>query len=504
MRKFASFSFSCPLDAGNHQDRKQAVLHEVEAWLRQKGAPMEGGTFDLKGGRAEITRDVTNATIGEVHDLSLVEPMEDGRFRTDLSFAFGSNKLSVHGVLSGGSESMAPTYFDARCPYVLRNILKLPYGWTYRGFPVSGKHSVLRGKEGAEELMRLVWMPERKVPLIVVSEEYNGAILSPDLPRLMADELASLAIVVHIDGNASWQVTLSKGKEWSCYNGAIRLFWPGDLTDPMRHPLWSAFRLMEDASSVEHAANRIRNQLRRMIFSQSALAIWEPRLFSDVRQAARDEQIKEQLKHASSAKEFEELAEQYAKEASDLREENKTLEREVRELKGQLEQLNLAFRHQQLGDDAIAPDEQRKPRTVRESVDIAQRRFASELIFGADVAVGIDSLAEDAGPPDKVLDYLEVLAEMTKTMRGGGLGKGMWLWLQDFGVNGSDEESAARNQKGHRDRRSWDNGQGESTYFDKHLKPTDGTSPDRCVRIYFEYSKAHARTVVGWVGRHPD
>jgi hypothetical protein len=504
MRKFASFSFSCPLDAGNHQGRKQAVLNAVDEWLRQKGAPLEGGIFELKGGQAELSRDWTNASIGEVHDLTLVEPMEDGRFRTDLSFAFGSDKLSVHGVLSGGSESMAPTYFDARCPYVLRSILKLPYNWTYRGFPVGGAHKVLRGKEGAEELIRWIWLPERKVPLIVVSEEYNGAMLQPGLPKQLADELASLAMVAHIDAQASWQLTMAKGKEWSCYNGAIRLFWPGEYSDPMRHPLWSAFRLMEDASSVEQAANRIRNQLRRMIFSQSALAVWEPRLFGDVRQAARDERIKEQLKHARSAKEFEELAEQYAKEASDLREENKVLERENRELKGQLKQLNLALHHKQLGDDAIAPDDQRKPISVKEAVDIARRRFAGELLFGDDVSKGIDGLASEAGPPEKILDYLEVLAEMTKTMRGAGLGKSVWLWLKDYGVDGSDEVPQVGKNNTQRNNRTWNNGRGERRYFDAHLKPNEGTGPDLCVRIYFYYEKDLGKSIVGWVGRHPD
>lgn len=504
MRKLASFSFSCQVDDGSRQDRKQAVLDAMEDWLRKKGAPLEGGTFTLKGAQAKLNRSLTTSSIGEVHDFTLVEPSEEGRFRTDLSFAFGTERVSVHATLAAGSESMAPTFFDARCPYVLRSILQLPYGWTYRGFPVGVAHQVLRGKEGAEELMRLVWSPERRVPLVVVSEEYNGAMLHPDLPRLMADELASLAKVVHIDAKVSWQVTMAKGKEWSCYNGAIRLFWPGEVDEPMRHPLWSAFRLMEDASSVEHAATRIRNQLRRMIFSQSALAVWEPRLIGAVRQAARDERIKEQLKQARSAKEYEELAEQYAKDASDLREENKRLEREINELKGQLEQLNIALRHKALGDDAIAPDEQRKPQTVKEAVDIARQRFAGELIFGDDVTDGIKDLAADAGPPEKILDYLEVLAEMTKTMRGEGLGKSMWLWLQEYGVNGSDEEQLTRSSKAMRAKRTWDNGSGERVYFDAHLKPSDGTSPDRCVRIYFLFDKAPGKSRVGWVGRHPD
>lgn len=504
MRKFASFSFSCPVDAGNQEERKRAVLEAVDAWLLQKGAPAEGGRFPTRFGEAELVKGSITSTLGEVWDIALEEPTHDGRFRTELGFAFGANKLSVHGVLSGGSDSMAPTFIDARCPFVLRSILKLPFGWSYRGWPLSGRPLVLRGEAGGAELERLVWSPQRTVPVIVVSEEYNGALLHPGLPAQLADELASLAIVVHIDGKGSWYLTQAKGKEWSCYNGAIRLFWPGELSDPMRHPLWSAYRLMEDASSVEHASTRIRNQLRRMIFSQSALAVWEPRLFSEVRQAARDERVREELKHARSAGEFEQLAEQYAKEASDLRRENKRLERELAELKGQLEQLNLALRHQQLGTDAVAPDDRFEPATVEDAVLLAMDKHGDALLFGADVDLGVKGLKHDACPPLKLFDYLSALAEMTRAMNTGSLGKSDWLWLKDRGVDGSDEEKLTRMNRNHQKARTWDDGSGSKRYFDKHLKPNEATRPDRCVRVYFEYEKSLKKTIVGWVGRHPD
>jgi len=37
-----------------------------------------------------------------------------------------------------------------------------------------------------------------------------------------------------------------------------------------------------------------------------------------------------------------------------------------------------------------------------------------------------------------------------------------------------------------------------------HLKPNDALSPDRCVRIYFDWDDATRQVIVGWVGRHPD
>ncbi len=51
--------------------------------------------------------------------------------------------------------------------------------------------------------------------------------------------------------------------------------------------------------------------------------------------------------------------------------------------------------------------------------------------------------------------------------------------------------------------RTWDDGAGARREFELHLKPAEGTSPDRCVRIYFDYDETAQRAVVGWIGRHP-
>jgi hypothetical protein len=36
------------------------------------------------------------------------------------------------------------------------------------------------------------------------------------------------------------------------------------------------------------------------------------------------------------------------------------------------------------------------------------------------------------------------------------------------------------------------------------LKPSDGTAPDKCVRIYFDWDEGRSKFVIGWIGRHPD
>lgn len=53
-------------------------------------------------------------------------------------------------------------------------------------------------------------------------------------------------------------------------------------------------------------------------------------------------------------------------------------------------------------------------------------------------------------------------------------------------------------------RRTWDDGSGQRRQFEKHLKPNESTSPGRCVRIYYDYDETLKKTIVAWIGRHPD
>ena len=104
-------------------------------------------------------------------------------------------------------------------------------------------------------------------------------------------------------------------------------------------------------------------------------------------------------------------------------------------------------------------------------------------------------------PPDKVYDYLKTLAELSRAMKAG-LGKDILSWLRERGVKASGESETILINTTEMRKRRWHDGTARRE-FDMHLKPADGTSPDRCVRIYFDWSEVSNSIVVGYVGRHP-
>ena len=116
---------------------------------------------------------------------------------------------------------------------------------------------------------------------------------------------------------------------------------------------------------------------------------------------------------------------------------------------------------------------------------------------------GLRVLAPDAGPPEKILRYLSELDTMTEKMKTGTLGMDPNQWLGERNVHYSRESYTIRNSPVEMSKRTWNDGSGGTLQFEDHLKPNDSTSPDQCVRIYFEYDRESGVTLVGWVGRHP-
>ncbi|MGN6187223.1 MAG: hypothetical protein ACTHQM_26605 [Thermoanaerobaculia bacterium] len=74
-------------------------------------------------------------------------------------------------------------------------------------------------------------------------------------------------------------------------------------------------------------------------------------------------------------------------------------------------------------------------------------------------------------------------------------------WLRQRGVTASPEVDQLMNSASERAKRTWSDGVANRvlTY---HLKPADAVSPDRCVRIYFDWDDARKIVVVAYIGRH--
>lgn len=503
MKQLASYSFDAPSTSGM---RACAALDLTDKWLHSKGTlSAEGRSLHLRDGRiAEVARAEVKSSIGCLTEVVVTEPRPDGWFRTTIRVGESEEAVAMSIGLSAASTTLAPVYVDVRCPRLVRDVLAPPSPWRYQGTPVAAAPVEYTRESGGDEFVALAWDPARSVPIVAVSDEY-GSVLHPGIVGLLAADLSGLAIVARLDPQASWRVTRRKGKEWSCYSGAIRLFWPGLAVDdsPYRYPLWTPSRLLASVPDTEAAAERIRRELRRRILGQSAFAVADPPLFVKIRQAAREEELAALRARTTSDAGYKAFAEEYFEALAKANETISERDTEIEELQGKLRGLQYALQSKRGEPEELAPDTETPPATVEDAVLIAMDEMKEELIFGSSITEGVKSLAQDAGPPEKILRYLRVLGEFTRARRDGTLGKGTIKWLQERGVTASAESETVRKSREEQQARTWDYGNGERKTFDMHLKPSDATAPDRCVRMYFEYDETRQVTVVAWVGRHP-
>lgn len=510
MRKvagYALFSPQGPQDATN--DRYRKVRSLIDVWQQSKGEVQQRDDameLVLRDGRvAEFERVSAASLRGELSEITITEPTDSGLFQTHVVVAKLEERIVVYVELraAGGPYQVGPMYVDVRCPNLIHQIVESGDDWFVGESLLSAKPFDFTGSDGGEEFVKVAWHPNRNLPIVAVSP-FDSHMLTETFVSDLARDLCGIALVVRLDEQASWRLTNTKGKEWSCYSGAVRIYWPRiQVTDnPLAHPLWTRFSLLRQVATPQDAANRFRRQIRRRIMGLSAFSVREPREFSAIRsdsERTETEKLREVLREASN---WEALANDYSQENDRLRSsiDKKTVE--ISELREQVANLQLALRWQPADADDVKPQDEPPPTTVLEAIQQAQDKHAGTLVFGDDVLIGVDGLSRDAGPPEKVAQYLSVLAEMGTARRVGSLGKSAIIWLRDRGVSASAESDAVKNSSSEMAKRTWRDGAGRRA-FDFHLKPNEAVAPDRCVRIYFDYDEELGKVIVGWIGRHP-
>ena len=203
--------------------------------------------------------------------------------------------------------------------------------------------------------------------------------------------------------------------------------------------------------------------------------------------------------------------------SDELTKETIALEAELEDTSNELARVRNEWDNERLLSSSAVPtpsappiQQQSQPTTVCEAMQRAKQTLSADLIFGADNDSEVSRLKEDAGPPSWVLTHLTKLAELSQTLRKAlddtgraSIRKPICKWLTDQGVIASGEHALTMSNKGEAAARTWDFGNGTKHTFENHTKPNEATSPNQCVRIYFEWCEKRKKIVIGSVGRKP-
>jgi hypothetical protein len=478
------------------RDRVIAVL---DAWAKRKFTADTSGGSIINRSQTEALVDRRDEAVEDMAQSSfeVLEPVPGGQLRTYVRVLSKADVLHFNCTLSISVDGgLAPPNIDLHIPRFVREIIALDLGW--RASPTAEGvaarvHNI--GPDGVDTFLQLLEFKQRRLPLVVVSE-FEGETLAGDLDARLAADLCGLGHVVRLSAAAAWEITERLGKEWSVYNGAVRLFWPfrANKEQYRNHPLWTYDSLTRRDSSAIEARDRVRSQLRERLLEASAF-------LSDDR--AMDQFLKAgaaAAKGRANDRDGDPI-ELLRQEIVELREHLDQRDRQIETLNANVETLTIALRSRPAESaDAL---EEPPPETVREALDIARSRHGDVLAFGDQLDETVTTLEAEAGPPDKVLRYLDTLADLSRALEAGPLGNTIPIWLRDMGVEASGESRTTRASRAEQKRRTFSI-QGQQTYCELHAKPSDGVAPPLCVRIYFATADTSPRVRIGYLGKHFD
>lgn len=206
----------------------------VDEWLTRKGMSDPSATASTFVSK---TRDQFG-TVKQVYysngqgllrEVFLEEPSGDGTtFQTILRIVRSALRVAVYITLAArNAHSMIrPGFLVPRCPEIVHKIRELRDDWHLDETKLGlGGVVDLSDDVDATALAASVFSPSRRMPIVVVSM-FDGEEYWPGLAKQLARDLNALATVYRLTEDASWGLTDEVGKKYSCYSGAVRLYWP--------------------------------------------------------------------------------------------------------------------------------------------------------------------------------------------------------------------------------------------------------------------------------------
>lgn len=205
----------------------------------------------------------------------------------------GQLQLTIEVCVTGLSFLVAPAHFKPGSPRVIRDICRL--GSVYLANRPYNRMPIVSQAQNVGNLVAELLLPARSHPIVVVSRRNNAAGALVDAGQL-AETLAGVAKVYELaDRWAAFKLDEELTHELACYDGAVRIFWPG-LTkeaDPYRHPLWLPAAL----NTAEGAARGVQ-QLRGAVFGAASFRFTPPQTITALRRDA-DREHREAISKAA-------------------------------------------------------------------------------------------------------------------------------------------------------------------------------------------------------------
>jgi len=404
--------------------------------------------------------------------------------------------------------SVKPLEYDLGRPRVIPALFE-QFKCVAGPYQLQAAPTELDTREVAPFVERCLLNRDRRLPVVMVSPEVWTDKFLIDA-KVLQSTLAGLAIVVVLKTKwAAFELTDAVGRLFSCYGGAVRVYWPGfrpDESDSLRHQVFLPASIRANLArgrSLDRYIFRMLSALSAFRFTQGEITT-QARTAVEKDRRAQFDALLEKSKQGDSAADKELL--EFALE------ENVRLEREiaiskqrVSDLEREVEtyQVNLATAYQY--GPAAEPDQSKELQTeevnsVSDALEQTAQRHAD--VIEVYETASKSARSSDFARPEDILRALLAIADLGKEYFASKGKTSMGPWEAFFEKRGfkyaSTESQNTLNMYG--DDRKFTHA-GRRVQMLKHLTIGKGDTKN-CVHIYFEPNEKLKRIEIGYCGRH--
>jgi len=513
---FASFQLGARGDAPALDD----VLGDCARWVRK---PRPGITeerldevsfsqseaYDF-GGAASLT---VLRHDDDSHDLACLrlqhpDAQHDNRcWRTDIALTHDRAEQTLRFTISTAAgistSQFSPIRVPASRPTLVLDLLRR-YG-AFEGRPLEATHARLTS-DGTTAFLEFLFDPDRQIPIV-----YCSASARDDQPldgvRHVADRLAGLAhVFVAANRFPSLRLSNEVGKDLSCWDGAVRIYWPGfSLQDhPFTHPRLLPNRIRDlQERSGKGLAIEILDRVSAVAVARQPypLSDWDS-IQAHVHLARR-----EQLKETGEQSEYVELLEKtnldLTKRTAELSQALEEAQAAIETEKLKAEQWREAYVDAKRRSTGETPSEDEvenaPPASVADAIERIQGEYPKEIAFK------LNSKSDEKSPYQDPSAFYKALNFLATTYRDSRRGERS---CSDFdhtcreacGFSYSGHQSAITMGQYASDYETiWN---GKTHQLKEHIGQGSSKDPRETVRIAFFYDSNSETVVVGFVGQH--
>ena len=500
-------------------DAAEETLRAVDSWISEWYLfrkhlkikfPIGGGELRLcQTHELTVSRGVSQS--GEVSHtaVSWSYPDEnDGNLlwhsRCEVSKFGGLTEFSFHLLLESIQFYIAPVEFKLQRPQLIPTLLR-QFVCTHGGERLSSEPRNLSAQEVPGFVQAQLLSRTRRVPIVVVSRTPTSEKWMVD-PSELAHRLAGIAEVIVLDDRwAGYALSDQVGKIYSCYNGAVRLYWPDfDPAAASYSPVYTPDKIRD-----------LGNKLIEIIFNQLAAISAFRFVLGPVALDALDFLGEEKTKELESLKkaaqergDYAQFVEMMEKENAEIKENLHQLQEDNADLRARLQLSQDNFRaicraqdFDEIGIAEPVAQEEPEPESNEEAVKIAESTLSETLVFLESATTS----AKDSPfkQPKRVYQAFLAMHEVCREWRKSRKEKqAIGLLEHRFSAKGftyKPKVSMTSTGKWATEYRAMY--RGRKVPIDQHLALGKG-GPDTCLRIHFYTDETEEKYIIAHVGRH--